>query len=327
MTQKIILTAFTLTLLSTLLYAQPQQEKIDQITVVDVNDDGKDDLAAIINTPRPKIVYFLNQGNGFSEAKLWKEQMASPYSVLSGDMVGDSKKDLGVIIQEETAVDFQLYVAENLGNDNFGPFRKIRTGVPAIDGAVADVTKDGKNDIILLANEDPGSSGSIIYVLPGLGNGNYGQAIDFAAQDTWATAITAGDVTKDGKPEVIILSEKDLETIMSYSTDEGTGYQRFQGVIKLPHYDTENNQQLLKDVVYAPEVVGEEPGLMFLLQINPRAAAGKYVVGRLIDEISKNTNIVILKNDTKMEDEIWSYEKYKEFLPGTLETEHFERIK
>ena len=317
--------------LSSKIHAQSPQEKIENITTLDVNDDGREDIVARIRTPKSQIAYFLNQGDGFSEAKMWGEQIESPYSILSGDIVGNSKKDLGVIIQDRTASDFQLYVAENQGNGNFGPFKKITLNVPAIDGAVADVTNDGKNDIILLTNDNPGTSGSIIYVLPGLGNGNYGQAIDFAAQDTWAKAITAGDVTNDGQAEVLILShnqdERNQFVILKYSGSEGGRYGRFEGVVKLPTENEEGYELNLTDVCSSPELLNQEPKLAFLLE--KTSPDGKFEKG--ISQHTTNYAKIITKVLNKKpipgpsgQD---SYSTYKERLPLLIrKIEAYEQI-
>ena len=130
-----------------------------------------------------------------------------PFSVAVVDVNGDGKPDL---------VNANLGYGEStvsvfLGNGN-GTFQAQRTfaaGIYPVAVAVADLTGDGKSDIIVTNNTSGVGAASPggVSVLLGNGNGTFQAPLAFLVGDD-PTSLAVGDFNGDGKPDLVVSNYK-----------------------------------------------------------------------------------------------------------------------
>jgi len=95
-----------------------------------------------------------------------------------------------------------------LGNGD-GTFRSVVAydsgGPGTVSVAVADVNGDGKLDLVLADNCDPGCvSGGVVGVLLGKGEGLFEQVVSFDLPNAVVNFVAIADVNGDGKPDLLV---------------------------------------------------------------------------------------------------------------------------
>ncbi len=183
-----------------------------EVIVADLNGDGRSD---IITANALDVSVLLGNGDGtFQTAVSYAPQPNNGYSsftsVAVGDVNGDGKPDL-VVVSRSNSVSVSVLI----GNGD-GTFQSpvvlpaISTGLISRGVSIADVTRDGAADIVIL-----GDSG--VTVLPGNGNGTFQAAvvttIPFGIQSGFASLV---DMNQDGILDLVTTTSAYGPTVNVY---------------------------------------------------------------------------------------------------------------
>ena len=158
-----------------------------------------------------QITTMLNDGTGrFSppiQSAAWPEDQFSPSDFVLADFRNTGRPDLLVV-----GLGPALYFAPNIGGGTFGPGTLTTPTGASSRLAVGDFNGDGKLDFVALSgNNLTGLPSQQINVFLGNGDGTFrsGQSISFgdARSDTSAVAVYVGDFNRDGKLDILALTD------------------------------------------------------------------------------------------------------------------------
>lgn len=194
---------------SVVAYTAGTSSYIGGLVVADVNADGQLDVLTIDAT-KFAVQILLGKGGGtFETATSYSTGADSwPTSLAVGDVNGDGKLD--VVTANENSFDKDGAVGVLLGSSTgtFAPVITYSTGPSSkpTSIALADVTGDGKLDIVMASNRNDYLVS--VLVLKGTGDGAF--QIDRFYSSGLLTSISKGasgviiaDVSGDGKPDII----------------------------------------------------------------------------------------------------------------------------
>ena len=192
----------------------------DSVVVADINGDGKPDLVVMnqafcgVLCGNGQVGVLLGNGDGtFQTAVIYDSGAYLGYSVAVADVNGDGKLDL-VVANGSTSRCLSCGVSTFgvlLGNGN-GTFKPVVTHDLFADGglpmslAVADLNADGKPDLIVTSQCNPGCSGPSLSVLLGNGNGTFQEPVIYSFGLAAAALVAVADVNGDGKPDLVVAS-------------------------------------------------------------------------------------------------------------------------
>jgi alpha-tubulin suppressor-like RCC1 family protein/6-phosphogluconolactonase (cycloisomerase 2 family) len=178
------------------------------ITISDLDGDGKPDLAVICSISNILSI-FRNTSNGIGtisfDSSIDFPLSSSAVSITNGDMDGDGKPDLAVVIG---AVSYKLSVFRNsstgAGMISFDPKVDFNTNtsIPFFI-AIGDLDGDGKPE---LAISNSTSASVFRNTSTGAGNISYAPKIDFATAASGGRSLAIGDLDGDGKPDLVVSS-------------------------------------------------------------------------------------------------------------------------
>lgn len=167
-----------------------------QVVAADLDGDGRLDLAVISGFDT--IGVLLGKPDGTFLPRLDIAVGTSFLTLLAvADVNGDGKPDL--IAFQSNSGGRAIRVMLGAGDGTFTLKGEYPAGARADAMAVADVTGDGKPDVLVYS-----SDASVLSVLPGDGDGALEPRIDYGALTVPSAAMAVGDVTSDGKTDVLI---------------------------------------------------------------------------------------------------------------------------
>lgn len=168
-----------------------------KMETADLNGDGRVDVLGMVQVAATNgiAVQLGKAGGGFSVPTVYAVNR-SPIDFKLADATGDGIRDL-IVIDEYPAA---LSVFAGQSNGTFAA--KVDYLLPANGNAISvgDVTGDARNDIVVATNA--GASNGSVSVLPGLANGTFGAAVDYAVS-AYPTSVTIGDFDGDGRNDVL----------------------------------------------------------------------------------------------------------------------------
>jgi FG-GAP-like repeat/Cep192 domain 4 len=203
------------------------------VTVGDLNGDGKPDVAVLScggcgSFSPGQVEVLLNNGDGtLQTVVVYNSGGTFPTSMTLADVDGDGKLD--ALVADNISPDGHGSggFGVMLGNGD-GTFQSsaVQYGLSGDDDsgtnnvAIADLTDDGKLDVVLGDREGIGCSGnSSMAVLPGNGDGTFQPEISFCAVGSiFQGWVASADMNGDGRPDVVIVSGSTINVFINTST-------------------------------------------------------------------------------------------------------------
>jgi hypothetical protein len=180
--------------------------------VADLNGDGKLDMAVISLTGELRIM--IGTGTGYVAGQQLQIG-GTPMWMSGGDFDEDGDLDLVIVRSAANSTDVWL----NDGNGSFTQGASIPVGAGALALAVGDVNDDGNLDIAVSLPEAPK-----VVLGYGDGHGNFpglDQLVDLPGGGS-AFNLAIGDVTRDGKADVIV-SDPELSRVIVFEGGQTLG--------------------------------------------------------------------------------------------------------
>jgi len=163
--------------------------------VVDINVDGAPDVITA-NDTSSNVSRFLSNRDGTLAAKNDHGAIGTPIDIAAGDVTGDGITDLVVLSGNSS-----FMVMRGDGNEVGGLTPEPGYMVPnGRDLEIADVNRDGTDDVIVAANDNAG--GQTLVLLAG-SDGRLGTATDVGAP-TGNSFVRVADFTGDGILDLLV---------------------------------------------------------------------------------------------------------------------------
>jgi hypothetical protein len=183
------------------------------VTVADINGDGRPDLVVCNHNDDTVSVLLNTTTTGATTASFATQQIFAtvdiPYTATVGDVNGDGKPDLIVADENIKTVEVLLNTTPTgASTASFATAQTFVTGNGPTVAALADVNGDGKPDLVVTNIRDNTVSVLRNTTTPGA------TTVSFATQQTFGTgagprSVAVGDVTGDGKPDIIVANNSD----------------------------------------------------------------------------------------------------------------------
>jgi hypothetical protein len=170
------------------------------VAVSDFNGDKKLDLVVVNETDNSVSILLGNGNGGFSNQVSYPTGTGgNPLDVVVGDFNGDGSADLAVADYTTQRVSILL----GKGDGTFQPVTAYPTGANPSSIVAADFNGDGKMDLALTSTPLGVSSGNLVSLLLGNGDGTFGVPALFSAGDQAYSAVV-GDFNGDGAPDLAV---------------------------------------------------------------------------------------------------------------------------
>ncbi len=127
------------------------EKRISALVVVDLNGDGKPDIAYYGGDPKELVVLYNEGTNGWSAPKRWAidDGQLTANALVSGDLNGDGRTDLVLL------GDLQIYLFAQKADHTFGEPEKIPYSGSVKAISVLDINGDGRNDLLEVNWDSP----------------------------------------------------------------------------------------------------------------------------------------------------------------------------
>lgn len=183
------------------------------VMAVDINGDGEPDLIASNFQSSTVSALINNTAPGATTASFATQQVfgagQGPLGITAADINGDGRPDLIVVNATDNTVSVLLNTtAPGVPTASFTAQQTFPTGINPNSVAVADISGDGRPDLIVSNNNDNTVSVLLNTAAPGAATPS------FATQQTFATgrfpySLTAADINGDGRPDLIVANNND----------------------------------------------------------------------------------------------------------------------
>jgi Bacterial Ig-like domain (group 3)/FG-GAP-like repeat len=190
------------------------------ISVVDLNADGKQDLAVASWTTN-KATVLLGNGNGTFQSAVTYAVGSEPRDVVVADYNGDTKLDLAV----SNAASSNISILPGNGDGTFQGAVNIDMGTRTFGMVTTDLNGDNKPDLIAAC-----ADADSIMVLLGNGDGSFQTAVPYAVGDD-PLRLALADFNGDGKTDVVVVNNQNIAT---YSLLRSNGNGTLQPAVTSP---------------------------------------------------------------------------------------------
>jgi carbonic anhydrase/acetyltransferase-like protein (isoleucine patch superfamily) len=202
----------------------------------DFDEDGAVDLALVHRHTVGQIRFRFGAGDGTFARETFLRTNAFPSSATIDDLDGDGHLDLVVTNNTPTGT---VSAFLGRGDGTFESQLDALAGIAPVTSRTADFNEDGIPDLAIAgsrltaANESDTFLSSGVFVLPGLGDGNFGPALSFAAMGNasgGAPTLAIGDFTLDGALDIAVVSyERGLKVLPGRGDGSFIGVEVFSG--------------------------------------------------------------------------------------------------
>jgi hypothetical protein len=185
------------------------------VTVADVNRDGRSDLVTA-NSGAGTVSALLGNGDGNFQAPRSAGAGAGVAAVAVSDFDGDGTPDLATANNGPNTVS----ILRGNGDGTFGAGQAFSAGNGPTSVAAGDFNRDGKTDVAVTFYKAATSSGNLVAVLLGNGDGTLqAPRTSPAGVESWSLAV--GDFNRDSQPDLAVANT--FSTTISVLLGAGDG--------------------------------------------------------------------------------------------------------
>ncbi len=187
-----------------------------QMTIVDIDGDGRPDIAgSIIGDFKVSVLRNISTSGGITATsfapKVDLPSGASPLGLAYADIDGDGKLDLIVVNKVDATVSVfrNTSTSGSITTASFAPRVDFATGRGPLLIAVADIDGDGRPDLVVSNGDTTTVSVLRNISLSGtITSGSFAPKVDFAAGNH-PLGVAVADIDGDGKPDVAVANLND----------------------------------------------------------------------------------------------------------------------